>query len=58
MGEIESNLKYIHGYIKIEKHIKRIIHGDPKVGNFLFDDKTHKVISIIDIDTIMPGSTV
>ncbi|MGB1647134.1 MAG: phosphotransferase enzyme family protein [Crocinitomicaceae bacterium] len=57
MGEIESNLKYIHDYIKIEKDIKkRIIHGDPKVSNFLFDDKTHKVISIIDIDTIMPGS--
>ena len=55
--EIESNLKYIHDYIKIEKDIKkRIIHGDPKVSNFLFDDKTHKVISIIDIDTIMPGS--
>ena len=57
MGEIESNLKYIHDYIEIEKDIKkRIIHGDPKVSNFLFDDKTHKVISIIDIDTIMPGS--
>ena len=57
MGEIESNLKYIHDYIKIEKDIKkRIIHGDPKVSNFLFDHKTHEVISIIDIDTIMPGS--
>ena len=56
MGEIESNLKYIHDYIEIEKDIKKsIIHGDPKVSNFLFDDKTHKVISIIDIDTIMPG---
>lgn len=56
MGEIESNLKYIHEYMKIEKEIKkRIIHGDPKVSNFLFDDQTCKVISIIDIDTIMPG---
>jgi len=56
MGEIESNLKYIHEYMKIEKDIeKRIIHGDPKVSNFLFDDQTYKVISIIDIDTIMPG---
>jgi len=55
--EIESNLKYIHDYIKIEKDIKkRIIHGDPKVSNFLFDDQTNKVIAIIDIDTIMPGS--
>ncbi len=57
IGEIESNLKYIHDYIEIEKDIKkRIIHGDPKVSNFLFDDQTNKVISIIDIDTIMPGS--
>lgn len=57
IGEIESNLKYIHDYIEMEKDIKkRIIHGDPKVSNFLFDAQTHKVISIIDIDTIMPGS--
>lgn len=57
IGEIESNLKYIHNYIELEKDIKkRIIHGDPKVSNFLFDAQTHKVISIIDIDTIMPGS--
>ena len=57
IGEIESNLKYIHDYIEKEKDIKkRIIHGDPKVSNFLFDAQTHKVISIIDIDTIMPGS--
>ena len=57
MDEIESNLNYINDYIKIEKDIKkRIIHGDPKVSNFLFDDKTQMVISIIDIDTIMPGS--
>ncbi len=37
---------------KIEK---AIIHGDPKIGNILFDQKTEKAVSIIDLDTIGPG---
>jgi len=32
-----------------------IIHGDPKIGNILFDQKTGKAVSIIDLDTIGPG---
>ena len=32
-----------------------IIHGDPKIGNILFDRETDKAISIIDLDTIGPG---
>lgn len=32
-----------------------IIHGDPKVDNFLFDKKTRRVTSLIDFDTIKPG---
>ncbi len=32
-----------------------IIHGDPKIGNILFDKKTGKALSIIDLDTIGPG---
>lgn len=33
----------------------RIIHGDPKVNNFLFSQHTGEVVSIIDLDTINPG---
>lgn len=33
----------------------RVVHNDTKVGNMLFDEKGN-VISIIDFDTIMPGS--
>lgn len=32
-----------------------IIHGDPKVANFLFDEKGERVISLIDLDTVKPG---
>jgi len=32
-----------------------VIHGDPKVDNFLFDRKGKRVISLIDLDTIKSG---
>ncbi|MHB8789916.1 MAG: phosphotransferase enzyme family protein [Desulfobulbaceae bacterium] len=32
-----------------------IIHGDPKVANFLFDEEGELVISLIDLDTVKPG---
>ena len=33
----------------------RIIHGDPKVDNFLFDTGFEHAVSLIDLDTIGPG---
>lgn len=33
----------------------RVTHNDTKINNILFDEKTHKGICIIDLDTIMPG---
>jgi Ser/Thr protein kinase RdoA (MazF antagonist) len=33
----------------------RIIHGDPKLNNFLFDKQSRKIVSIIDLDTVKPG---
>jgi len=33
----------------------RVIHGDPKVANFMIDDFTGKGIGIIDLDTVKPG---
>jgi aminoglycoside phosphotransferase (APT) family kinase protein len=34
---------------------QRTIHGDPKLGNILFDLKTGKAVSIIDLDTVGAG---
>ena len=33
----------------------RTIHGDPKVGNVLFDIATDCAVSLIDLDTVGPG---
>lgn len=33
----------------------RVIHGDPKLDNFLFDRHSKKTVSIIDLDTVKPG---
>ncbi len=33
----------------------RVIHGDTKLNNFLFDADTGRAISLIDLDTVQPG---
>jgi Ser/Thr protein kinase RdoA (MazF antagonist) len=33
----------------------RLMHGDPKVNNILFDRQTGQAISVIDLDTTKPG---
>ncbi|MFU8787490.1 MAG: phosphotransferase enzyme family protein [Methylobacter sp.] len=33
----------------------RVIHGDPKLNNFLFDQRSRKIVSLIDLDTVKPG---
>ena len=32
-----------------------IIHGDPKINNIMVDNRTGKAVSLIDLDTVMPG---
>ena len=34
---------------------QRVIHGDPKVANFLFAKDSDKAVSLIDLDTVKPG---
>ena len=34
---------------------QQVIHGDPKVANFLFSKDLRRVISLIDLDTVKPG---
>ena len=33
----------------------RVTHNDTKISNILFDAKTHERLSVIDLDTVMPG---
>ncbi len=33
----------------------RIIHGDPKLDNLLFDETGRRVVALIDLDTAQPG---
>jgi Ser/Thr protein kinase RdoA (MazF antagonist) len=33
----------------------RVIHGDPKLNNFLFDLASNKIIGLVDLDTVKPG---
>ncbi len=34
---------------------ERVVHGDPKLNNFLFQPGTDSIISLIDLDTVKPG---
>jgi Ser/Thr protein kinase RdoA (MazF antagonist) len=33
----------------------RIIHGDPKINNFMICDHTGQAVSVVDLDTVKPG---
>lgn len=33
----------------------RLMHGDPKINNILFDVTTNQAVSVIDLDTVKPG---
>ena len=36
----------------------RVTHNDTKLNNVLFDSKTDEAITVIDLDTVMPGLSV
>ncbi|PMB27467.1 phosphotransferase enzyme family protein [Fischerella thermalis] len=33
----------------------RLMHGDPKINNVMFDTSTNQAVSVIDLDTVKPG---
>lgn len=54
---IQNHVFILDEYQVIEKSLPtRVIHGDPKISNFLFKDNTTEVLALIDWDTIMQGS--
>ncbi len=50
MGEIVKRQK--NGTLAL-----RVTHNDTKINNVLIDDQTDKAICVIDLDTVMPGSS-
>jgi Ser/Thr protein kinase RdoA (MazF antagonist) len=54
-----SNFQYVVHDLEAAKGqgllAERVIHGDPKLNNFLFDKTSQQIVSIIDLDTVKPG---
>lgn len=51
----EKELNLVSSLIEEKKIPLRICHNDPKLTNFIFD-KQFNAISLIDLDTVMPGT--
>ena len=50
-----EHIKKILMYLKKKSIDKSVIHGDPKLSNFLFDTQYKYVVSLIDLDTVSYG---
>tara|TARA_B100000579_G_scaffold428389_1_gene438465 strand:- start:87 stop:1250 length:1164 start_codon:yes stop_codon:yes gene_type:complete len=48
-------VEYILGLLEKKSIDQNIIHGDPKLSNFLFDIQYKYVVSLIDLDTVYSG---
>ena len=57
IAAIKSHYGLLDSYFKLcEELPKRVLHGDPKISNFLFSNVSDNVIALIDWDTIMAGT--
>lgn len=67
-GRKESVCEEIEGYLALEEEATklyklqrngdlplRVTHNDTKTSNVLFDEQTQEHLSVIDLDTVMPG---
>jgi Ser/Thr protein kinase RdoA (MazF antagonist) len=50
-----SFIPVLHNALNNGELKTRLIHGDPKVSNFMIDDDTGKGTAMIDLDTVKPG---
>ncbi len=65
LSALKSNLDFVfsnrdrfflnYEFIQSSGLRPRLIHGDPKISNFLIDDLSNKVSSVIDLDTVSYG---
>lgn len=54
---VRRHRELIQRFIDIHPQLPiHIIHGDPKLSNFLFHKGSSKVTALIDLDTLMPGT--
>lgn len=51
----EELLQRVQGLVDQGTLPQRIIHGDPKLNNVLFDRTSGQALCVIDLDTVMPG---
>lgn len=56
INKYKDNLSLITDGLKSGEVKLHITHNDPKINNALFDEQTREFRSIIDLDTVMPGS--
>ena len=57
-GDLAIHISYVESLcVSLKKHISchDVIHGDPKLSNFLFDIQFKYVVSLIDLDTVSYG---
>ncbi|MFM7448685.1 MAG: phosphotransferase enzyme family protein [Leptolyngbyaceae cyanobacterium] len=51
-----QDLAHVLERAKTQKKLPiRLMHGDPKVNNVMFDRHTEKAVSVVDLDTVKPG---
>ncbi|CAK8722655.1 MAG: Phosphotransferase enzyme family protein [Candidatus Electronema aureum] len=55
INERRADMRLLEDARQIGKITEQTIHGDPKVGNFLFSWDKKRVISLVDLDTVKPG---
>ena len=58
ISSLSNHVLYVESILRSleEKSIDlSVIHGDPKLSNFLFDIKSKHVVSLIDLDTVSSG---
>ena len=58
ISSLSNHVLYVESILRSleEKSIDlSVIHGDPKLSNFLFDIKSKYVVSLIDLDTVSSG---
>ena len=56
--ELESHRGLVDRFLDLQKENilpLRVLHGDPKLSNLLFDNHSHEVRALIDWDTVQPG---
>lgn len=51
----QSHIDVLEQAMQTGKLQPRVIHGDPKLNNFLFEPGSHRIVSLIDLDTVKPG---